>query len=121
MFAQNGCAARSLAGPSQMNALLRPSTSARQKVRLGRPMTFGNMRQNGVRNLIGYCLNDSCRHQALIDVSKCPGDGSSSPLGPSHAFGCWRVIDSAQGTKRAYAAPIGWADPVPSCCDSGQA
>jgi hypothetical protein len=22
-----------------------------------------------VRNLIAYCLNDACRHQALIDVS----------------------------------------------------
>ena len=32
------------------------------------------MRRQGVRNLIAYCLNDSCRHQAVIDVSKYPGD-----------------------------------------------
>ena len=37
-------------------------------------MTLGNMRAQGVRNLIAYCFNDSCRHQALIDVSSYPGD-----------------------------------------------
>jgi hypothetical protein len=26
------------------------------------------MRRQGVRNLIAYCLNDACRHQAIIDV-----------------------------------------------------
>ena len=36
---------------------------------LGPPMTLGNMRELGVRNLIAFCLNDSCRHRALIDVS----------------------------------------------------
>src|SRR5262252_1813984 len=40
----------------------------------GPPMDLANMRQRGVRNLIAYCINDSCRHQALIDVSKYPGD-----------------------------------------------
>jgi hypothetical protein len=40
----------------------------------GPPMTLANMRRAGVRNLIAYCQNDSCRHQALIDVSKYPGD-----------------------------------------------
>jgi hypothetical protein len=34
----------------------------------GPPMTLGNMRQQGVRNLIAYCHNDACRHQAIIDV-----------------------------------------------------
>src|SRR6476660_3922689 len=28
----------------------------------------------GVRSLIAYCLNDACRHQAVIDVSSYPGD-----------------------------------------------
>jgi hypothetical protein len=32
-------------------------------------MTFGNMRELGVHRLIASCLNDACRHQALIDVS----------------------------------------------------
>jgi hypothetical protein len=35
----------------------------------GPPMTLGNMRELGVRNLIAYCHNDACRHQALVDVS----------------------------------------------------
>jgi hypothetical protein len=33
-------------------------------------MTLGNMHELGVQHLIAYCLNDACRHQALIDVSK---------------------------------------------------
>jgi hypothetical protein len=37
-------------------------------------MDLANMREQGVRHLICYCLNDSCRHQALIDVSSYPGD-----------------------------------------------
>jgi hypothetical protein len=40
----------------------------------GPPMDLANMRRQDVRNLIAYCLNDSCRHQALIDVSSYPGD-----------------------------------------------
>jgi hypothetical protein len=37
-------------------------------------MTPGNMRELGVHHLIGFCLNDSCRHQALIDESKYADD-----------------------------------------------
>jgi hypothetical protein len=37
-------------------------------------MTLGNMRELGVQNLLASCLNDACRHQALIDVSDCPDD-----------------------------------------------
>jgi hypothetical protein len=40
----------------------------------GPPMTLGNMRQLGVQRLIASCLNDACRHQALIDVSSYPAD-----------------------------------------------
>jgi hypothetical protein len=32
-------------------------------------MTLGNMRELGVQHLIAFCLNDTCRHQAIIDVS----------------------------------------------------
>ena len=32
------------------------------------------MRAQGVRSLIAYCLNDACRHTAVIDVSSYPGD-----------------------------------------------
>jgi hypothetical protein len=35
-------------------------------------MTLGNMRHLGVQRLVADCLNDACRHQGLIDVSKYP-------------------------------------------------
>jgi hypothetical protein len=41
---------------------------------LGPPMTLGNMRHLGVQRLIASCLNDACRHVALIDVSKYPAE-----------------------------------------------
>jgi hypothetical protein len=37
-------------------------------------MTLGNMRQLRVHHLIASCLNDACRHQGLIDVSKYSDD-----------------------------------------------
>jgi hypothetical protein len=37
-------------------------------------MTLGNMCEQGVHHLIACCLNDSCRHQAVIDVSSYPGN-----------------------------------------------
>ena len=37
-------------------------------------MTLGNMRELGVQRLIASCLNDACRHVALIDVSSYPAD-----------------------------------------------
>ena len=37
-------------------------------------MDLANMRRQGVHSLIAYCLNDACRHQAVIDVSRYPGD-----------------------------------------------
>ena len=40
----------------------------------GPPMTLGNMRELGVHRLVASCLNDACRHVALIDVSGYPAD-----------------------------------------------
>jgi hypothetical protein len=37
-------------------------------------MTLGNMRQLGVQRLIASCLNDACRHTALIDVFSYPAE-----------------------------------------------
>jgi hypothetical protein len=37
-------------------------------------MTLGNMRALGVQRLIASCLNDTCRHTALIDVSNYPAE-----------------------------------------------
>jgi hypothetical protein len=47
---------------------------AKQKQPAGPPMTLGNMRALGVQNLLASCLNDACRHTALIDVSSYPAD-----------------------------------------------
>ena len=35
-------------------------------------MTLANMRELGVHHRIGFCLDDACRHLALIDVSSYP-------------------------------------------------
>jgi hypothetical protein len=40
----------------------------------GPAVTFGNMRELGVEQLIASCLNDACRHQGLVDVSGYPAD-----------------------------------------------
>ena len=37
-------------------------------------MTLGNMRVLGVTRLIASCLNDACRHTALIDVFSYPAE-----------------------------------------------
>jgi hypothetical protein len=36
------------------------------------PMDLADMRKQGVRRLIAFCLNDACRHQALIEVWSYP-------------------------------------------------
>jgi hypothetical protein len=41
-------------------------------------MDLGNMRHLGVHHLIASCLNDACRHQGIIDVSKYPDDTDGS-------------------------------------------
>ena len=46
----------------------------KQRHEPGSPMTLGNMRRQGVHHLVAYCLNDACRHRAIIDVSTYPGD-----------------------------------------------
>ena len=47
----------------------------------GPPMTLGNMRELGVQQLIASCLNDACRHTALIDVSGYPADTAVPSFG----------------------------------------
>jgi transposase len=61
----------------------------------GPPMTLGNMRRQGVQHLIAYCLNDACRHQAIIDVSKYPQ--SAVVCGPHQM----RQVRSARVGRRA--------------------
>ena len=40
----------------------------------GPAMTLGNMRELGVKRLIASCLNDACRHTALIEVWSYPAE-----------------------------------------------
>ena len=47
---------------------------ATQRHEPGPPMDLANMRRQGVRDLVAYCLNDSCLHQALIEVSDYPDE-----------------------------------------------
>jgi hypothetical protein len=37
-------------------------------------MTLGNIRRLGVHRLVACCLNPSCRHEGLIDVSQFSDD-----------------------------------------------
>ena len=49
-------------------------------------MTLANMRELGVQRLLASCLNDACRHTALIDVSSYPAKTEvPSSLRPKHA------------------------------------
>ena len=45
---------------------------AQRKHEPGPPMDLANMRRQGVRTLMAYCLNDACRHQAVIEVWSYP-------------------------------------------------
>ena len=47
---------------------------AKQKQPAGEAMTLGNMRALGVQRLIASCLNDACRHVALIEVWSYPAE-----------------------------------------------
>jgi quercetin dioxygenase-like cupin family protein len=44
------------------------------------------MREQGMDHLIAFCLNDACRHQAVIDISKYPPD---TPAAPSPSTKPW--------------------------------
>jgi hypothetical protein len=59
----------------------------------GPPMTLGNMRHLGVQRLVATCLNDACRHQGLIDVSKYPDDAEVPSFASKIVFAmCGRVV-----------------------------
>jgi hypothetical protein len=47
----------------------------------GEPMTLGNMRRLGVQRLVAHCLNPSCHHEGLVDVSKFADDVEVPSLG----------------------------------------
>ena len=67
---------------------------AQRKHEPGPPMDLANMRRQGMHNLIAYCLNDSCRHQAPIrPILKSPISGA-----PGRLCEMWR---SGQQDRRA--------------------
>ena len=56
-------------------ALVRqPTVWPKDKEPPGPPIDLANMRRQGVRTLIAYCLNDACRHQALVEVWSYPAN-----------------------------------------------
>ena len=75
-------------------------------------MDLANMRRQGVHHLIAYCLNDSCRHQALIDVSKYPDDvevpwfQSKVKCGKCRRRGRW--VDVRPNWSEAPGMPDDW-------------
>jgi hypothetical protein len=71
----------------------------------GPAMTLGNMRELGVQRLIASCLNDACRHTALIDVFSYPA-GTEVPW-----FGR-RAICGKCGSKRVDVRP-NWKEQPP--------
>ena len=78
----------------------------------GPPMDLANMRRQGVRNLVAHCLNDACRHQALIDVSKYADDvevpwfQGSIKCGKCGRRGRW--VDVRPNWKEAPGMPDNW-------------
>jgi hypothetical protein len=76
-------------------------------------MTLGNMREQGVHHLIGFCHNDACRRQALTDVSSYPGDtpvpwfGSKVKCGKCGARG--RRIDARPNSKEKPDSIDNWS------------
>jgi hypothetical protein len=68
----------------------------------GPAMTLANMRELGVQNLIASCLNDACRHTALINVFSYPAE---TEILTSKAV--WSAPSAAAGTTRSTLGRIG--------------
>ncbi len=68
-----------------------------------KPMTLGNMRQNGVRTLAVYC--DRCNHEGILDVSGYPDDVPVPSFGP-------RMVCKVCGAIGADARP-NWNERAP--------
>jgi hypothetical protein len=77
-------------------------------------MTLGNMRALKVQRLIASCLNPSCRHSALIDVSKYPDDADV----PSFAS---KVVCAKCGARgRQIDVRPNWKEQPPSLSLTGK-
>ena len=75
-------------------------------------MTLGNMREQAVQNLIAFCLNDACRHSALIDVSSYPAETEVPSFGRratcSKCGGRGHKIDVRPNWKEQPGMPTDW-------------
>ena len=71
----------------------------------GPPMTFGNMREQGVRGLAVYCLNHSCRHHTVRSADDYPDDITVPSFG-------LRLKCSKCGGKRVDVRP-NWKEASP--------
>ena len=77
-------------------------------------MTLGNMRELGVQRLIASCLNDACRHAALIDAWSYPAEteiqaeSASSQTGSAagHSPFPRRTLRYLQGFRGRFQPPI---------------
>ena len=72
-------------------------------------MTFGNMREQGVRKLAVYCLNHSCRHHTVARAPISADDYADDITVPS--FGL-RVKCSKCGGRRVDVRP-NWKEASP--------
>jgi hypothetical protein len=62
-------------------------------------MTLGNMRHLGVHRLVAHCLNPSCRHEGLFDVSKFADDVEVPSFAP-------KVVCAKCGVRGRRAAEL---------------
>ena len=65
-------------------------------------LTLGNMRELGVTRLIASCLNDACRHTALIEVWSYPAE-TEIPYFKAASF----VPSAAAAATRSTCGQIG--------------
>jgi hypothetical protein len=75
-------------------------------------MTLGNMRALGVQRLSVSCLNQACRHDALLDVSSYPAETPVPSFGPR--MKCGRC-----GGKNVDARP-NWKEQPPQASPTGE-
>ena len=76
-------------------------------------MTLGNMRELGAQRLVASCLNDACRHIALIDVSK-----SADTEVPSFRS---RVVCAKCGSRgNKIDVRPNWKEQLPQACLAGK-
>jgi hypothetical protein len=73
-------------------------------------MTLGNMREQGVHHLIAFCLNDACRHQALIDVSSYPAETEVPSFKSRVKCSKCRAAGATRSTSPELARAAGAAD-----------